>query len=194
MLESIIHLFWRIDYTAIFLLMVMESSVLPVPAELVMIPAGWIAASGQIDPYLAVLIGWLGSLVGATINYFVLGQLIGKPFLEKYGKYILITQEKYHRAERLFLKNDKLYTFLGRLIPVVRHLISIPAGIFRMPLTPFWILTFIGATIWCAVLVTFGYIFWEQIVKLVHHYTNTIGYISVVLIAIWIYLRIFRKK
>ena len=73
----------------------------------------------------------------------MLGWWIGKPFLMKYGKYILITHEKYEKSEKLFLKSDKLYTFLGRLIPVVRHLISIPAGIFRMSLVPFWLLTFL---------------------------------------------------
>lgn len=158
-MQSLIDLFGQIDYITIFILMAMESSILPVPSELVMIPAGWLAAVGNLDPYLAVLAGGAGSVFGATVNYFVLGRWIGKPFLEKYGKYILITHQKYHRAEQLFLKNDKLYTFLGRLIPVVRHLISIPAGIFRMPLVPFWILTFLGATLWCAVLVAFGYIF-----------------------------------
>ena len=85
----------------------------------------------------------MGSVVGATANYFILGRFIGKPFLEKYGKYILITKEKYKKTEDLFLRNQNLYTFLGRLIPVVRHLISIPAGIFRMPLIPFWVITFV---------------------------------------------------
>lgn len=193
-MESLVHLFGQMNYMTIFILMMMESSILPVPSELVMIPAGWLASTGQLNPYLAILVGGVGSVVWATINYFILGRWIGKPLLLKYGKYFLITHEKYHRAERLFLQNDKLYTFLGRLIPVVRHLISIPAGIFRMPLTPFWSLTFLGATLWCGVLVVFGYIFWEQIVNLVLHYTHIVGYISVVLIGIWIYFRIFRKK
>jgi membrane protein DedA with SNARE-associated domain len=81
-------------------------------------------------------------VVGALLNYFILGKWLGRPFLEKYGKYILITPEKYEKTEKIFLQNDKIYTFIGRLIPVVRHLISIPAGIFRMPLTPFVSITF----------------------------------------------------
>lgn len=103
--------------------------------------------------------GGLGSVVGALANYYILGRLLGKPFLEKYGKYILITSEKYKKSENLFLKNDKVYTFVGRLIPVVRHLISIPAGIFRMPLVPFVTITFLGATLWCGILVGLGYFF-----------------------------------
>ena len=113
--------------------MTLESSIFPVPSELVMIPAGVSAAGGHIDPVLATLVGGVGSVVGGLLNYYILGKWLGKPFLTKYGKYILITPEKYKRAEDLFLQNDKIYTFIGRLIPVVRHLISIPAGISRMP-------------------------------------------------------------
>ena len=98
---------------------------------------------GNIDPFLAILVGGIGSVFGALLNYYVIGRFLGKPFLEKYGKYILITHSKYKRAEDLFLKNANTYTFIGRLIPVVRHLISIPAGIFRMPLPAFWSITFL---------------------------------------------------
>lgn len=143
LIDSVLTFFGALSYSDIFILMAMESSIIPLPSELVMIPAGWIAASGTLDPYIATLVGGMGSVVGATANYFILGRLIGKPFLRKYGKYIFITHEKYDRAESLFLRNQNLYTFLGRLIPVVRHLISIPAGIFRMPLFPFWSITFI---------------------------------------------------
>jgi membrane protein DedA with SNARE-associated domain len=98
---------------------------------------------GHIDPILATLVGGVGSVVGALLNYFILGKWLGKPFLTKYGRYILITPEKYKKSEDLFLQNSKLYTFVGRFIPVVRHLISIPAGIFRMSIVPFLSLTFI---------------------------------------------------
>lgn len=156
-MEQLIALFGAIDYTAVFWLMAMESSILPVPSELVMIPAGMNAANGAMNPWIVTLIGGLGSVFGALLNYYILGQWLGKPFLEKYGKYILITPEKYKKSEDLFLKNDRLYTFVGRLIPVVRHLISIPAGIFRMPLVPFIVITFLGATLWCGILVAVGY-------------------------------------
>ena len=143
LIDSLFSFFSTIDYTAIFFLMTLESSIFPVPSELVMIPAGVSAAGGHIDPVLATLVGGVGSVVGALLNYYILGKWLGKPFLIKYGKYILITPEKYKRAEDLFLQNDRVYTFVGRLIPVVRHLISIPAGIFRMPMVPFVSITFI---------------------------------------------------
>lgn len=142
LINSLFSFFSTIDYTAIFVLMTLESSIFPVPSELVMIPAGVSAAGGHIDPIIATLVGGVGSVVGALLNYYILGRFLGKPFLTKYGKYILITPEKYKRAEDLFLQNDKIYTFIGRFIPVVRHLISIPAGIFRMALAPFVSITF----------------------------------------------------
>jgi len=140
---TILNFFGSLGYFGIFVLMAMESSIFPVPSELVMIPIGISAMSGSINPYLATLVGGIGSVAGALINYWVLGRLLGKPFLEKYGKYILITRTKYHKTERLFLQNSSIYTFVGRFIPVIRHLISIPAGIFSMKMLPFISLTFL---------------------------------------------------
>ena len=127
------------------------------------------------------------------MNYWILGQWLGRPFLEKYGKYILITKAKYKKAEDLFLQNDAVYTFVGRFIPVVRHLISIPAGIFRMPIPLFMGLTFLGATIWCAILLGLGYYFGDGMTTLIGKYGNEVGYISVVLIGVYIWFKIFRK-
>lgn len=192
-ISQILWFFQTIDYTAIFFLMTLESSIFPIPSELVMIPAGVSALSGNIDPFLAIIVWWLGSVLWALINYYVLGRFLGKPFLEKYGKYILITKEKYKKSEDLFLKNDRLYTFIGRLLPVVRHLISIPAGIFRMKIVPFITITFLGATLWCTVLVGLGYFFWEKMTDIIGKYGNEIGYISIVIIGIYIWYKIFKK-
>ncbi|MBP6981571.1 DedA family protein [Candidatus Gracilibacteria bacterium] len=192
-ISQILGFFQTIDYTAIFFLMTLESSIFPVPSELVMIPAGISALSGNIDPFLAIIVGGLGSVFGALINYYVLGRFLGKPFLEKYGKYILITKEKYKKSEDLFLKNDQLYTFIGRLLPVVRHLISIPAGIFRMKIIPFITITFLGATLWCAILVGLGYFFGDTMTEVVGKYGNEVGIISIVIIGIYIWYKIFKK-
>lgn len=124
--ESLLSFFGGLDTTAIFFLMALESSLFPVPSEAVMIPAGYLAATGKISLLGALLAGTLGSMFGASCNY-ILGMYVGKPFLLKYGKYLLINHQKYLEAEKLFLTNDRLYTFLGRLIPVIRHLISLPA-------------------------------------------------------------------
>lgn len=194
LMEQMIAMFGAIDYNAIFWLMAMESSILPVPSELVMIPAGFNAANGSLNPFFATLAGGLGSVLGALVNYFILGKWLGKPFLEKYGKYILITPEKYAKAENLFVKNDKLYTFLGRLIPVVRHLISIPAGIFKMPIIPFIVITFLGATLWCGILVALGYYFGPSVSTAVGKYGNEIGIVAIIVIAAYIYFKIFKNS
>jgi membrane protein DedA with SNARE-associated domain len=193
LIDSLFSFFSTIDYTAIFFLMTLESSIFPVPSELVMIPAGVSAAGGHIDPIIATLVGGVGSVVGALLNYYILGRFLGKPFLTKYGKYILITPEKYKRAEDLFLQNDRVYTFVGRLIPVVRHLISIPAGIFRMPMTPFISITFLGATLWCAILVALGYYFGESVMDVTKQYGKELSYVAIPAIALYLWYKIFKK-
>ncbi len=194
LIDSLINYFGTIGYLDIFILMTFESSIFPVPSELIMIPAGISAAGGNINPFIAGILGWLGSVCWALINYYILGKWLGRPFLEKYGKYILITHAKYKRAEDLFLQNDKIYTFIGRFIPVVRHLISIPAGIFEMKLVPFVSLTFLGATLWCMTLVIVGYFFWDTMTSLIGKYGNEIGYISILIIGLYLWYKIFRKK
>ena len=193
LIESLLHFFGNLSYIDIFVLMALESSLLPVPSELVMIPAWVSAMNGNIDPFLAVIIWWLGSVLWALLNYWIIGRWLGKPFLEKYGKYILITPEKYRKTEDLFLKNDIIYTFIGRLIPVVRHLISIPAGIFRMKMRPFIMTTFLWATLWCSILVALGYFFWESVETMVIQYGNELKYIAIPALAFFIWYKIFKK-
>lgn len=164
--------------------MTLESSIFPVPSEAVMIPAGYLVATGKLNMVGALLAGTLGSMLGAIVNYFILGQLIGKPFLEKYGKYLLINHAKYLEAEKLFLTNDRLYTFVGRFIPVIRHLISIPAGMFRMNFPIFLVLTGIGAGLWCLVLLLVGYYFGEGVVELFARYTKEASILIVIVMIV----------
>lgn len=181
----------HLGYTEIFFLMALESSLFPVPSELVMIPAGFRAAQGDLNPWLATLTGGLGSLLGASANY-ALGRYVGRAVLLRYGKWFLINEAKYHEAEALFLKNARLATFVGRFIPVIRHLISLPAGVFGMALLPFALLTTLGATLWCGVLVTLGYYLGEPTIRLVAEYSHLFGYAAVALTALfglWFLLR-----
>lgn len=145
---------------AIFFFMALESSLFPVPSELVMIPAWLIAYNSGIPLWIIVASGTFGSLVGACANY-LLASFVGIPAILKFGKYFGITEAKYRRSEKLFLKNSVLYTFLGRLIPVVRHLISLPAWVFLMSPRNFTLATVAGAWIWCSVLAIIGYMGWK---------------------------------
>lgn len=147
----------------VFFFMTVESSFIPFPSEIVMIPAGFLAARGGLtfqDPLLdslaAVVAGTAGSLAGAFINYYLFSWL-GTPFLEKYGKYFLLPPPKLHRAEEVFRQYGAGATFFCRLLPAIRQLISIPAGISRMPLRSFALWTGLGAGIWVTMLTIAGY-------------------------------------
>ena len=161
MLTSFFH--WLADtilalgYPGIVVLMAIESSILPLPSELVMPPAGYLAAKGQMDGVLAVAAGTLGSVIGALLNYG-LALFVGEPLLRKYGKYVLVSARSLDRSEAFFRRHGEISTLIGRLLPVVRHLISIPAGVSRMNLRRFVLFTALGAGAWCAVLTYLGYI------------------------------------
>lgn len=160
MLEKLIHglLHGLLDlgYPGIVALMAMESSVLPVPSELVMAPAGYWVAKGEMNAVLVVLSGVVGSIIGALANYA--GALyLGRPFIRRFGKYVLLTERSLERSERFFQAHGEISTLIGRMIPVVRHLISIPAGIARMPLPRFITYTGLGALIWCSILTWVGW-------------------------------------
>ena len=184
----------QLGYTEIFFLMALESSLFPVPSELVMIPAGYLAAQGSLNPWLATLAGGLGSLLGASANYW-LGRTLGRHFLLRYGKWFLINEAKYQEAETLFIRNANMATFVGRFIPVIRHLISLPAGTFGMPLLAFAVLTTVGATIWCGVLVLLGFYLGEPVLRVVTEYTHLLGYVAIALtliLGLWFLLH--RRK
>jgi membrane protein DedA with SNARE-associated domain len=148
-------------YPGILLLMAMESSIIPVPSELVMPPAGYLAYQGQMNMALAILCGTVGSLVGAYANYFA-SHYLGRPLILKYGKYVLIPPDKFERVERFFLQHGEISTFIGRLLPVIRHLISIPAGVAGMNHVKFSLYTLLGAGLWCTILTLIGYVIGEN--------------------------------
>ncbi len=150
-------------FLLIILFMAVESSFIPFPSEVVMIPAGFLAARGELtmgspmgDAAIAVLAGIGGSLAGAFINYYLFSWL-GTPFLEKYGKYFLLPKPKLERAEEIFRKYGAGATFVCRLLPAIRQLISIPAGISRMPIKSFSLWTGLGAGIWVTILTGIGF-------------------------------------
>ena len=146
----------------IFVFMAVESSFIPFPSEVVMIPAGFLAARGELTGAppaalaLAIAVGVLGSLAGAYVNYF-LALWVGRPFLERYGKWFFVKPEPLARACEVFNDYGAATTFVCRLVPVIRQLISIPAGIARMKLGAFTLFTGLGAGIWTAILALVGF-------------------------------------
>lgn len=160
MLHTLIH--WLLEtigsmgYPGIFLLMAMESSIIPVPSELVMPPAGYLIHQGRMDWLPAILAGAFGSLAGAYANYYA-AHYLGRPLILKYGRYVLIPPDKFQRVESFFLQHGEISTFIGRLLPVIRHLISIPAGVAGMNHLRFSLYTLLGAGLWCSILTWIGY-------------------------------------
>ena len=147
----------------IFVFMAIESSFVPFPSEVVMIPAGFLAARGEMGigspalaVWVAIAVGVLGSLAGAFINYY-LALWVGKPFLEKYGKWFFLKPAALERACEVFNKYGAATTFVCRMVPAIRQLISIPAGIARMPIGGFTLFTALGAGVWTAILAFVGY-------------------------------------
>jgi membrane protein DedA with SNARE-associated domain len=187
------QLYAHLGYPQIILLMTLESSLFPVPSELVMIPAGYLAHHAQLDPVLAIVCGAFGSILGAGLNY-LLGQSLGRALLLRYGRYFLINEKKYHEAERLFLHNAKVATFAGRFLPVIRHLISLPAGVFGMRVPAFVLLTGLGSVLWCAVLVAVGYYLGEPGIALVLHYTHQLGYLLLAALVLGVGWFVFKRN
>ncbi len=153
LLVESIHTF---GYFGIFFLMFLESSFIPFPSEVVMIPAGYLAHLGKMNFFLAILCGILGSLAGALLNYY-LALFFGREILIKLGKYVFFNEGTMVKMENFFAKHGHISTFSGRLIPVVRQYISLPAGLGKMPLALFCFYTSLGAGIWIIILTTLGY-------------------------------------
>ena len=190
------------NYATVTTLMTIESSFIPFPSEIVIPPAAYVACNDDNDMniILIVLFGTLGSLLGALINYF-LSLWLGRPIIYKFadsklGHLFLLSGEKVQKAESYFNEYGKISTFIGRLITVVRQLISIPAGLSRMNIPTFIVFTTLGAGIWNAVLAAFGYFAHGQ-QDLINKYSHELGYgilVVVCLVVAIVVIRYFRKR
>jgi membrane protein DedA with SNARE-associated domain len=155
LLETWFHWVLSGGYLGIIVLMAMESSIFPVPSEVVIPPAAFLAAQGKLNFTGVVLAGTLGSYLGAAITYWV-SRVIGRPLIVKYGRFVLLTPKKLGEAENWLAQYQTGGVFFARLLPVVRHVISIPAGIVRMNFIAFSVVTIVGSGIWCWILAYLG--------------------------------------
>jgi membrane protein DedA with SNARE-associated domain len=181
----------NLNYFTVALLMAIESTFLPLPSEVVIPFAAWKAAQGDLNIFLVVIFGTIGALTGSLINYtlaYYLGRPIVYSFAEsKIGRFFLLSREKVEHAENYFLKNGKASTFIGRLVPGIRHLISIPAGLAKMSLKHFMLYTFIGAGIWNIILAVVGYFMYgirDQIFKYIGPVLLGVGVIFVIVLIV----------
>ena len=155
-MEAVLNLAQQLGYWGIVGLMFLESSFFPFPSEIVMIPAGILAAQGKMDMWVAIAMGIIGSWLGALFNYY-LALWLGRPFIQKYGKYMFLPPKKFEKVESFFLRHGEISTFTGRLIPVIRQYISFPAGLARMNILLFLLFTGLGAGLWVTILVVVGF-------------------------------------
>jgi membrane protein DedA with SNARE-associated domain len=184
--------------------MTIESSFIPFPSEIVVPPAAYHAASsGEMNIFLIILFATIGAIFGALINYF-LALWIGKPLVYKFadsklGNLLLLDGTKIHKAEEYFNKHGAISTFIGRLIPAIRQLISIPAGLAKMPLKPFIIFTALGAGLWNIVLALMGYYLEkvvpeDQLIDVATKYSHEIGYSILAIVTVVIVVMIVKNR
>lgn len=191
-MQSIGFIQWcleHLNYWTITLLMAIESSVIPMPSELVVPPAAYKAAAGELNIYLVVFFSTLGALIGSVINYF-LADFIGRPIVyrfanSKFGHMLMIDEAGIKKTEAFFDKNGAISIFTGRLIPGVRHLISIPAGLSKMNFSKFVLYTTLGAGIWNIILASIGYYLEsvvpkEMLMTKVTEYSSHLSYLFIV--------------
>ncbi|MBR2301635.1 MAG: DedA family protein [Bacteroidaceae bacterium] len=209
-MESIAFIEWcleHLNYWTITLLMTIESSFIPFPSEIVVPPAAYKAATGEMNVFIVFICATLGANIGALINYY-LAKWLGRPIIYKFansrlGHMCLIDEDKVKYAEEYFEKRGALSTFVGRLIPAVRQLISIPAGLARMNIWKFLLFTTLGAGIWNAILTALGWYLngivpYNELIPTVEKYSSEIGYIFIaiglIIVGHFVYQGVKKKK
>lgn len=213
-MESVAFIQWcleHLNYWTITLLMAIESSFIPFPSEIVVPPAAWLACTeGELNIYLVVIFATLGADIGALVNYY-LALWLGRPIIYKFansrlGHMCLIDEASVQKAERYFDKHGAISTFIGRLIPAVRQLISIPAGLARMKMSTFLLYTTLGAGIWNTILACIGYYLStiesinskEKLIDEATKYSHELGYtllgLAVIAVGILIYKGLKKNK
>lgn len=193
--NTLVHYIGGMGYWGIFLLMFLESTFFPFPSEVIMIPAGYLAFKGEMNLYWIVIIGIFGSVAGALFNYY-LAMHFGRKFILRYGKYVFIKEETLDKLEAFFNRHGELSTFNGRLIPGIRQLISLPAGLARMNIAKFSLYSALGAGIWVIVLVALGYLLGsnEALISEYLRSATVIALISVVLITLFYIIRNKKRR
>lgn len=193
----------HLNYWVLTLLMILENSVVPLPAELIVTPAAYKAANGEMNLYMVMFCTTFGSVVGALINYYIaktVGRLVVYKFADsRLGHLCALDKEKMEYVEKLFLKHGKLSTFFGRLLPAGRQFISIPAGLAQMKLSSFVLYTTLGSAIWNGVLVVAGYVLAEvypekQLIIVLKQYSFEVSLFFVGIIVVFVVMKMIWKR
>ncbi|HOJ13477.1 MAG TPA: DedA family protein [Deltaproteobacteria bacterium] len=184
----------RLGYPGVLVLMFLESTFFPVPSEIVIPPAGYLAARGEMNLVLVIMCGVAGSILGALFNYW-LAVLLGRPLILRYGKYFLLPPKRFERVNAFFTAHGEISTFTGRLVPGLRHFISFPAGLARMKMTTFLGYTALGSAVWVTILAYIGKVVGDNM-DLVKKYSHQALLITLAVMALVfvVYVMQYRKR
>ncbi|HUL38837.1 MAG TPA: DedA family protein [Methanomassiliicoccales archaeon] len=182
-----------VGYPGIFLLMTLESMAIPIPSEVVMTFGGWLAYDGVLSLFWVGMAGTLGCVAGSAIAYWI-GEYGGRPFIKRYGRYLLLSEESIDSAETWFKKYGAIAVFGSRLLPVVRTFISIPAGIAKMNFWSFIVLTFLGSLPWCYALAYAGYLLGANYESIQGNFTLLTILVVVAVAALLVYFIYIRRR
>ena len=189
LIEALLSIIREIGYLGIFIGMTIESSFFPFPSEIILIPAGALVARGEMSLLGVFFAGVLGSIVGALINFFLaffLGRKTIEFLVSRYGKFLFITRKSLWRSDNYFRKHGEITTFTGRLIPLVRQLVSLPAGFSKMNIFKFILFTALGAGIWTAVLIYVGFFFGSNVEPVLKLITAVILLFSLIIVIVYL--------
>jgi membrane protein DedA with SNARE-associated domain len=195
-IDWIVSVISNLGYPGIAIGMLIESSFIPFPSEVILPPAGVLVARGEMSFLLVLIFAIFGSIIGAYINYFIglhLGRRVISKLVEKYGKFMLIKQQSLDNADNYFKNHGSITTFTGRLIPAVRQLISLPAGFAKMSLYKFTLYTSLGAGIWSAILIYVGVLYGNN-KESVDSFLSSAKIVAVITIAIIVGIYFYIKK
>jgi len=201
LVEFLTNLLQTIDWLGVVVIMALESANIPIPSEVTMPLAGWMLVQDRaMTAWQALLLGGFWGAVGCTIGSVVsyaLGAWGGRPLVERYGKYILVSEEDLEKADRWFARWGDWASFISRLLPIVRTFISFPAGVVRMHFARFTVYSFVGSFIWCGLLALGGYYFgehWEELRAIMRPFDIPIAIVIVAALAYYVYHHVRKRK
>lgn len=185
MYEIFLEIVWFVEslgYLGILIMTFIESTFIPIPAEITLIPAGYLVHKEEMNGLLVLLVSSTGTLGGSLANYYI-ACFFGRKLFTNKGKYFFINRSKLEKMEKFFINHGGISVFIGRFLPGVKHFISFPAGLAKMNLKPFCLYTLLGGTIWCAVLISLGYFLGEN-EHLVKKYLKQVNIIFLVFVGV----------
>lgn len=195
MYEIFLEIVWFVEslgYFGVFIMTFIESTFIPIPAEITLIPAGYLVHKGEMNGILVLLVSTIGTLAGSTANYYI-AYFFGRRLFTKKGKYFFMNQSKLEKIEKFFASHGAISVFTGRFLPGIKHFISFPAGLAKMDIKSFCVYTLLGGAIWCAILISLGYLIGEN-EFLIKKYLKQVNFVLLILVSAIIAYYIWKRN